>query len=479
MKQKKQEAEKRLNGEGDCMPGALGKKPPNEGAETCYEFDQDMMYAAKNGSTFIGTQNGKNAKGEACLPAFARSRVDFVADMVDRATGMIQAMFCQARKADSSLNLPANGQSIDMLAALKTAMGEKATRISKAKISRETNNDSDGNAIFVSEVEMVDMNGSTRAIALVHSPKANGGYVGTLINGVANATQNNPQDANKVHYVTVAYSKTTDSAGKSTLNYELKSARMHADIDDAFDDNGQLDLNANANFSVASSDANYGRYKKADGTYFAQANEAISAITYIVASVNPDDNTGTFLYSQNPGGNYSEPARGMVASLSLDSAGTLGGCAVSGAVFSNSGQGVSARKALKEGASLDPSGFYHPYLNTDGQNASATTGSDAKGSYYTRTDSMGGQTVNPIWYVPSTSNAADATTFVTKQMSNLVTRQCFTLNDGKYVINTTEIPDTAGYQLLKTDTPSPQLIKAPKSVDGVKPPNGPSMPKGS
>lgn len=475
LKQKKEEAEKRLKGEGDCLPPGLAKRPPMEGTETCYEFDQDMIYGTRDGTNYSGTLNGKNAKGEACLPAFARTRIDFVADMVDRATGMIQAMFCQSRKADKTLELPLPGKGVDMLAALKSAMGDKATRISKAKMSREGTNDSSGNPIYVSEVEMVDMNGSTRAIALVHTPKPNGDYEGTLINGVSGGI-NNPQDANKSHFISVAYSKTTDNNGKDTIRYELRSARFHGDIDDIYDDKGQLDFNANADLSGANTNQNYGRYKKSDGTYFNQANEAVSGMTYVVASVNPDDNTGTFLYAQNPGGNYNEAARGLVASLSTDSSGNFGGCAVSGAVFSGAGQGVSIRQALNTGATLDPTGFYHPFLNTTG-NAQVTNGSDNKGYFYSKIASIGSQTVTSTWYRPDTTTTADATTFVTAQTGNFVTRQCFNLRDGKYVLDTAEIPDNSGYQLVRTDTSSPQVIKAPKPVDGVKPPTAPSQPK--
>ena len=38
-KAKNEEAGKRLKGEGECFPPALAKESPQEGSETCYEFD--------------------------------------------------------------------------------------------------------------------------------------------------------------------------------------------------------------------------------------------------------------------------------------------------------------------------------------------------------------------------------------------------------------------------------------------------------
>lgn len=479
LSKKRADAEKRLKGDGDCMPPNLGKKPPGEGSEKCYEFDQDMIYATLDGSTYSGTLDGKNAQGEACLPAFARSRVDQVADMVDRATGMIQAMFCQAKKLDPGLTLPQKGQSVSLIPALKEAFGNKAGKITSAKMSREASDDLSGNPIYVSEVEMTDMNKQTRIVALVHSPKADGDYAGTLINAVyQNESNQAGWDKEKIHYITVSYSKTTTD-GKSLLNYEARSARIHSDISDVFTDDGDLNFNAGANFSGDSTLSSYGSFKKSDGTAFAQTNDAISSIIYVAAQVNPSDNSGTFLYSQNPGGNYHEAARGMVASLSVDGAGVLGGCALSGAAFTSQGQGISIRKSLKEGLALDPTGFYHPFFNnlTAGNVPAPTSGSDAKGDFLTRAITIGNQTINTKWYTPKTVTNGDATLFVTAQTGSFISRQCFDLVGGKYVIDTTEIPDVAGFQLLKTDTAVGNTIKPPKAPEGIKPPAMPSAPK--
>jgi hypothetical protein len=271
----------------------------------------------------------------------------------------------------------------------------------------------------------------------------------------------------------VAYSKTTGADGVAVIDYEARGARVHTDIENVFDAEGQLDYNANADFSVATTSDFYGMYKKADGSYFAKPNDAISGMVYILAQVKPSDNTGTFLYAQNPGGNYSEPARGMVASLALDSAGVLGGCALSGAMFTAEGQGISIRKSLKADLTLEPTGFYHPLFNSVPA-APASTGSDTVGSYYQRTLTQGSQTANAKWYLPTTVTTADATTFVTKQTGSYITRQCFDLIGGKYVIDTIDTPDTAGYQLVKTETSVANTIKPPKSVDGAKPPKTPT-----
>lgn len=492
LKAKKEAAEKILNGKGDdCLPEVMKKAPPAESSETCYEFDQDMVYGYMSADKKLGTKNGLNASGEACLVAFSRSKVDQVADMVDRSTGMVQAMFCQAKKADNEIALPEKGKSLDLLASLTKAFGSKANKVGKASIKRLDDTE-DGLALYESTVEMETGDGKSRVVTLIHSPGADGDYRGIMLTSVE-APANNV-DKDMIHYASIRYSRVTADS-KTMLNYELRSARINKIYETVFGEDGQLDFNAGADFTAPStSSVAYGKHKKADGSFYEDPNKAMSSATYITASVDSDTGAGTVLYAQNPGGNYNESARGMVANLALDEAdGVMKGCATSGAALGTSvnpfADGMSIRRSLKEDASLAPRGFFHPFLNTatgNGPNScsSITSGSDADGSYKQKTcnqpNPQGGGNSSQVskWYVPAiTGNLA--TTFVTDQNGPLITRQCFKLSDSKYVIDTDEISSEAGYELVKTDdTASAGKLIAPPNVGAVlddKAPIGPPL----
>ena len=113
---------------------------------------------------------------------------------------------------------------------------------------------------------------------------------------------------------------------------------------------------------------------------------------------------------------------------------------------------------------LEPTGFYHPFLENGG--CTITTGSDADGSYKTCTKNGGVLK----WYVPLVSNAALADDFVTEQRGGVVTRQCYKFDDasGVYAIDTAEVDEEAGYELfLNTDTA--KVVTPPDLSDIVKP----------
>lgn len=488
-KTKKEAAEKILNGKGDdCLPEALKKAPPSESSEACYEFDQDMIYGYVNADKKIGTKDGLNKSGEACLVAFSRSKVDQVADMVDRSTGMIQAMFCQAKKADVAIALPEKGKSLDLLASLTKAFGSKANSVSKASIKRLDDTE-DGLELYESTVEMQTGDGKGRVVTLIHSPGADGDYRGIMLTSVEPDANDPNQEA--IQYASIRYSRVTAEA-KTTLNYELRSAHINKEYESVFGEDGQLDLNIGADFTGSSTSPNYGKFKKADGTYFTDNNKAVSATTFISASVDADTGAGTVLYAQNPGGAYNESARGLVANLAVDEAdGVMKGCATSGAALGTSANpfsdGMSIRRSMKEDASLAPRGFFHPFLNNSvgggGPNSCSglISGVDTDGAFNQKTCTLpyGGQDPQVVkWFTPAISSIL-ATTFVNEQNGPIITRQCFKLSDSKYVIDADLITSEAGYELVKTDdAASASKLIAPPNVGAVlddKAPIGPPL----
>lgn len=468
--EKVKEAEKIMKGEGDsCLPAALKRAAFAEETESCYEFDQDTLYSEEtaNGTTTKrGTRDGKNSKGEACTVAFARSKIATVVDVVDRATGMVQVMFCQAQKEGKKNNvaveLPEVGKELDLKSAMGTAMGEKASKIDSAVLKRMT--DADGRPVFQSKIEMTEKNGVKRTVTLVHSPASptdNSTFEGTMTTkedrSGATALHGNPGGSTKTRVLSVVYKRSVDSAGVPSMTYELRTARIVPELVDTALSGGVLDLNVSVNEN--------GDYVK-DGAVLSNPNELVDGIQFIGFNLNPLTNAGIISYWQNPGGNYNESARGMVAKLEAASDGTMSGCAVTGAGRDDQGQGLSIRKAIKAGVTISPNSFYHPFYSTE--QGGTTTGSDSIGTWHERTQANpGGGNKVQRWYVPLDSDATKAVDFATKQTGLLVSKQCFAQDaEGVYKIDTAKTTQAAGVELVSTSDTT-KLI-APPEVKGLK-----------
>lgn len=470
MAAKTKEAEAILKGDRDCA-GSIFQRQVRAANETCYEFDQEMIYGKRNPSpSFKGTQNGKNAAGEACLVAFSRSQVKEVEFVIDRALGVVQAMLCQAKKAGKASSLPAVGETVDLASVLKEALGDKAARISKASITRVA--DKDGRPVYRSDVTMEGRNGDTQETHLVHSPAStsdNGTYDGVLwtkmsgLDKLGNgAGQQLPGGEPKDPYMSVQYSKSMVD-GKPRLKAQLLRARVVEALSTNVFKNGVLDLNVSNN-------ANNEYQNPAGGTY--QNNQALSGMTYIGLNVDPETGAGAVSYWQNPGSNYTESARGMVFNLSSAEANSsLSGCGLTGARkgenSANPGDGMSIRKAIKEGklASLVPNGFYHPFFNTESSDPNNQTSCNAASGQPYDYDCTDGS----VWYSPRLSSPLKAD-WVTKQMGPAVSRQCVKQNvtSGLYEIDTSKITEQAGFVLIDgANPPAADKVTAP-DLSGLK-----------
>jgi hypothetical protein len=475
LKAKIAEQKKILSGEGSCIPKALtGEKKAAE--ESCYEFDQDMIYTrtTKSGVDAIkGTKDGKSAGGEACLVSFARSKITEVVEIVDKNTGMVQSMMCLAKKAGKA-ELPAVGASLDLKEAMSAGMGDAAKNITAAGMKRLE--DVDGRPVYRTDIDLTDKGGRSRKIHMVHSPAADGTndtFNGTMWGTQSENAQPNPGQGaeappTKLRAISIVYSRTKEADGTPRITYELRSSSMLKDTLDkeqgttgaGFTKTGLLDLNAGTD---------------ANGAFPGPGNRDQSGNVFIAFNVNPDNNAGTMSYWQNPGANYNENARGMVFKMEADAEGKLGGCASSGAASSTQGPSAySIRKSLKEGKPelLIPTGFYHPfhYVNMGNNNCAATPVQATEGGLTTwgctRQDSQGTMT----WFQPNITGTS-AENFVKEQTGSVVTLQCFKQDStGAYIIDTAKTTSAAGYDLLNTGNADDKakVIQPPK-LDGVKP----------
>lgn len=465
LKAKEEEAKPYLEGKAEhCLPPSLFR-PAKKIEESCYEFDQDMIAGVKDGHTH-GTANGKSTisgSSEACLVSFSRAQVKAIEQIIDQGLGLQQAMICQAAKDGVDATNASTEAGIDLSSNLEAA-SEKAVdaRAPQIKVSEATmSKDSEGVYRVSINVTITNKEGksTTQTYKLAHVPDADDNSV---YHGVMSITREEPSNpGNPVvgkRYISVSYTRSLNEDGKAHLKTELRSARMADTVGaNAFDDDGTLDFNAGT---------------AEDGSYtgFPDSNKAVSSQIFIAFDLDTENNSGGFEYWQNPGSNYSEPARGMVFSLEKNAeTGRLEGCGVSGAALGSPASmsgAMSIRKAIKTGGTLVPTGSYHPFFNLDG-------GGSCTGSSCTKTVT----TPHPLtasWTLPAfseSSNVTAAATWAKNQLTPFVSRQCVAQNaDGAYEIDAAEIPDTAGYSLFNPTNASDFVIAAPARPKGPPPP---------
>lgn len=467
-----------------CLAAGFKKPPTPPTDELCYEFDSDMIQVSGKGPNgvpkILGTKTGKNASGEACLVAFSRAQIIKIKDPLDRSQAILNAALCQANKDEKEKAkakggdetkvdlMPAKvGDSIDLAPYLKNALtkgGRTKEVVSSITMTRLA--DIDSQKVYQTVFKMTDDQDNTRVFTLNHSPKdaTNEEYNGTLYfavkppKGKADPMAGANGDLDFLMYVSIGYARTKNADGTFSMSYEARTGRFSAEIDPILS-TGLLDYNANADFAVASTHPKYGSYKKADGTYFDQNNKAGNGFAYITVT-NTENSEGKLTgqkigYWMNPGSNYTENARGMVFSASLNTTtGFMEGCANSGSASIDMGSGISIRRTLKEGdtntnISLTPRGMYHPFTNIiDTQGGSATITTNNVGTYkYKKVTSN----LTTEWAAVQ-ATGTDAVTFVEQQVAALMTSQCFKQNatSGLWEIDTTKTTGADGYDIIKT-----------------------------
>jgi hypothetical protein len=260
----------------------------------------------------------------------------------------------------------------------------------------------------------------------------------------------------KVQVMSIAYSSATDPTDSNHLivKYELRLATIaYYLINDAFGEDGLVNFNPMVNSA--------GLFPDSTGTVLSQnnQNQAASGFSLVQSIETLDANTSAvltqdFAYWMNPGGSYTEAARGMTASIEADEDGDLSGCAISGAAlgtdvnpFANS---LSIRQSSITGGSLKPEGFFHPQFST--QNATKGSSTGSSGNTYAQYSAMSNMGGTLVWEVPLNTDAVLAEEFASSQNGRIITRQCFKQNPitKLYEIDTTEIKQKSGFELLRT-----------------------------
>jgi hypothetical protein len=488
--EKAEDTKERLMGQADDCVADVLKRPPVSGrGETCYEFDQDQIYGGRGSSDYMGNQNGLNDGGEACMVAFAKAKVAVVNDLLERAKAMVETMLCQAKKADPTIAPPAaDGESLDLKAALAEAAF--ADDIEIAKLERV---DVDGAPVYKSTIVMT-AGSQKRTVVLVHSPDEGEGYHGSLYTiqhapseaalallelpgpGPAPGPQGPGPGGNLDRVLSITYARVEDpdAPGTYLMQGDLVRANIHPDLTDiALGTAGVLDLSAIRNFDVGEGDQNYGA-PMLDGAVVSNSNDVLSGQTKITFRLD-DDGVGVTSYFENPGGNYNEAARGMIAQVDKAEDGTLKGCSVSGAALGkeNLMMAFSIAKAQKLGQTLEPVGYYHPFFELSGKGAECTKtegATDSLGTYHATSCTQNGQTEQSKWYFPKIADAALAEEFVSEQVGGIVTRQCYVLDasTGVWGIDTDEIAEEAGFELVR-NTDTTKFIAPPQLDDKVRP----------
>jgi hypothetical protein len=405
------DSERKLAGSGDCFDPQEFKNFKPQESITCYDFDSDMNpFEVSGDSRKLGTTDGTNGAGEACMVSFARKELDDVANRVDRALALISGMLCIAKQNGLATALPEIGETLDLAAAMENVGPKIFEKVSTASMVRL--DDVDGNAVYRSDVTITDPNGNLDEVHLVHSPVADGSSTGTLwfkrqskskLLAGQQVDPNNSENKNDV--MSINYAKTLVD-GRERMTGELRRASIVNTID-PFEDNG---LVAYSNLPEDAQNADVHRIK------------------YVAFDMFPDNNEGSLSYWMNPGGNYNESARGFLFSMEAGVDGGLSGCGVSGATA-----GVSIRKALAEPSetnALIPVRYWHP-----------------RGS---------------------SNISADKDARFTSNEGSFVTEQCFKQDaDGVYAIDSDKTADERGYEVVARDAVEVEPPMAPPAkLDG-------------
>ncbi|MBC7659240.1 MAG: hypothetical protein H7249_05980 [Chitinophagaceae bacterium] len=466
IKGKEVEAKSYLDGTAEhCLPPAL-LRPALPIDESCYEFDQDMIYGTKDGHA-KGTKTGKSSltgSKEACLVSFSRAQVKQIEYIIDQGLGLQQAMICQAAKDGLDISKAETADGMDLApklaeAADKSADARKPTiKVTEAKMLKDA-----GGVYRVSiKVSMAkDGQENIQTYTLAHVPDARDN---TIYHGVMSLTRDEPSNRGNTtigkRYISVSYTRTLDADGSSHLKTELRSARLTTELDSkAYNTDGTLNYNAGADDN--------GAY-----TGIASADRAISNQVLVAFDLNTETSTGTFEYWQNPGSNYSEPARGMIFKLEKNATtGRLEGCGMSGAALGatpSMQNAVSIRKSIKAGTSLMTTGSFHPFFNLEGSGSCTGTPSTC-----TKTVSSPAP-LTATWEIPvftAADNTTAAATWAKNQVTPFVTRQCVAQNaDGIYEIDTALVSEAQGYSLFNPTNSTTFVIAKPDRPMAPPPP---------
>lgn len=452
--QKREDAKKIMEGKADdCFENMKKRlRDPTDVMETCYEFDQEMVYGHMGDATKVkGTKNGLSSKtgsSEVCMVSFARDEMRQIEEIIDQQLDRAQAMACVALKNNKTLPAAVN-EKLDITTDMNS---RRPTGISNAptfdSVVLQRIADKDGAAVYETKVSTTFPDGKKEELILTHSPTKsdNSEYSGVIsIKRTGEARDRDgatPMDM----VLSIQYARKIENEQKM-VRASVRRARIATSVATKFDTDGLV------TFSGLADDAK---------------NDAVNAISLVEFDMNQSDSTGTLSYWRNPGGSITEAARGFVFKVEKDTDTTVKGCAISGASFrdenvQNPGAGTSIRYALANNVLIKPNGWYHPFFNTDVGLGTAEDSGDF--NYKKSQNGPNNQVMTARWR--KTGIAGDtADKFVTKQTGNAVSRQCFKQNtDGNYVVDAGANLGTANFELITVGSAS---FIQPPDLAGVK-----------
>ena len=340
-KEKLDDAKKRLKGEADCFDKTMAGEHQGGGAPTtCYDFDSDMNPVSNNGREY-GTTDGTDGSGQACMVTFAKQQVDEIVFKVDRALGMVQGLLCAAKKkaaADGSeLSLPEVGSDgLNLKSAMEDELGKVGDFGMNSALMTAYKND-DGSVGYKTIVSFSTPNGAEDEITLRHNP-SNGDSKdesGVLTFKRSGGMQGAPLVGDKVQVMSINYERKTDDDGEEKSIAELRTANISTDYE-------PLNSKGLVAFENLPREA---------------SNSDIEAIKFVAFDINPETGVGDLSYWKNPGGRYTESARGFLFNIKEED-GALAGCGISGAT-----RDVSVMAALEDTTGdkiLAPVRYWHP-----------------------------------------------------------------------------------------------------------------------
>ncbi len=452
-----------------CFPAALDKTI-SIGVETCYDFDQDMLYGTKDASQtpikWLGTKNGKSASGEACLVSFTRTQAAAVNALMDQTLGLGMAALCQQKKDHPLDVLPTPNAPLNLAASLRGLLG---TGVTVTSATFEQLADSGGFPVYRLSIIATLTDGIKRSIGVIHSPhnSANtefSGSVYSVVEGVpAYLGLDDREGEQKFQLMSITYTRAIDaSTHMATLSGELRAAHMAENLaSTAITSEGVLDFNAGTTIPTGTlGDDSYGSHRA-----YTQASDALDSVTYLTFSLNPDTNAGKLSYWKNAGGGYYENARGFTITLGAPSAaGDSDGCVAAGTASIDLNKGTSIRRFLNKAEAannlaLIPLGFWHPLMNTP-----SATGSDSDGTYKIKTLPSG---AIAKWYLPSGGNSTFNDFYTSAASGTLKTEQCFALSASatSYAVDTGKTPNPSGFAVgdttAESNTDTAKFVVAP------------------
>jgi hypothetical protein len=430
--QKRDDAKQILEGNvDDCFANMKKRiKIQRQSGEGCYQFDQDMIYGARGNDTPKGTKNGKSTKPgseEVCMVSYAREEMKQIEEIIDQQLDRAQAMACLAKKNGKTLPAAA-GEELDLTSDMQAKRPNDANAPSFTSVKLKRLADNEGKPVF--ETRVVSSRGSaSEELTIVHRPNSTSDNVS--YNGVISIKRSGEaNDGGKNMLLSIEYAR-ADEGGAKKIRASVRRAMLATSYTEVFDAAGLVNFN-----TVPENPSG-------------QSNDHISASSLVEFDVNQADGTGSLSFWKNPGGNFTEAARGFVFKVEKGDSNLVKGCAITGAA-----RDLSIRKAIKNGTAIKPDGWYHPFFNIEGAGSVSNSGdyNYARGS--------------DKWAKPNISGQL-ATDFVEKQMGAGVSRQCFKQDaNGNYVIDGSANLGDAGYEIIET-TNTAKFI-APPDVAAIK-----------